>query len=114
MTELCKTAMIDKELGHLNINVAALHGIRLPEDGSLCEHDYTFFWQGKGTEEARIHGVGFAVRNSLLQFVEPPSVGSERLLTMRMQAHTRQVTLLCTYAPTLTSSVDEKIHLTGQ
>ncbi len=72
MIELCKTAMIDKELGRLNIDVAALHETRLPEDGFLCEHTYTVFWQGKGTEETCIHGVGFAVRNSLLQFVEPP------------------------------------------
>ncbi len=52
MTNLCKTAMIDKELGRLNIDVAAVQETRLPEDGSLHEHDYTFFWRGKGTEEA--------------------------------------------------------------
>ncbi len=58
------------------------------------------------TKEARIHGVGFAVRNPLLQFVEPPSVGSGWLLTMRIQAHTGPV--ICTYAPTQTASFDEK------
>ncbi len=60
MTDLRKTAMIHKELGCLNIDVAALQETRLPEDGSLREHDYTFFWWGKGTEEARMHGVGYA------------------------------------------------------
>ena len=44
----------------------------------------------------------------MLQFAEPQSVGSERLLTMRLQAHTGPVTLICAYAPTLTSSADEK------
>ena len=92
VTDLRKTAMTGKELGCLNIDVAALQETRLPKDGSLHEHDYTFFWRGKGTEEARIHGVGAAVRNSMLQFVEPPSVGSEWLLTMWMQTHTGPVT----------------------
>ncbi len=39
VTDLCKTATIDKELGRLNINVAALHETRLPEDGSPHELD---------------------------------------------------------------------------
>ncbi len=51
-TDLRKTAMIGKKLGHLNINAAALQETRLPEDGSLHHHDYTFFCRGKGSEEA--------------------------------------------------------------
>ena len=108
VNDLRKTAVIDRELSRLNIDVAALQETRLPEDGSLREHNYTFFWRGKGTEEARIHGVGFAVRNSLLPSAVPPSGGSERLLTMRITASTGPVTLICAYAPTLTSSADEK------
>ena len=108
VNDLRKTAVIDKELSRLNIDVAALQETRFPEDGSLRERNYTFFWQGKSTEEARIHGVGFAVRNSLLSTIKPPTGGSERLLTMQMTASTGPVTFISTYAPTLTSTADEK------
>ena len=37
---------------------------RLAGNGSLREKDYTFFWQGKQPDEPRLHGVGFAVKNS--------------------------------------------------
>ena len=108
VNDLRKAAVIDKELSRLNIDVAALQETRLPEDGSLHERNYTFFWQGKSTEEARIHGVGFAVRNSLLSTITPPTGGSERLLTMRMTASTGPVTFISAYAPALTSTADKK------
>ena len=41
------------------------------DSGTLKEKDYTFFWQGKRSNEPRKHGVGFSVRNSLLRMVEP-------------------------------------------
>ncbi len=44
VTNLRKIAMIDKKLDRLIINVAALQETRLPEDDSLHEPDYTFFW----------------------------------------------------------------------
>jgi len=40
-----KTAIIDRELSKLNIDIAALQEARLPSGGSLKEKDYTFFWQ---------------------------------------------------------------------
>ena len=78
-----KTAVISQELKRLNIDMAALQDTRLPSNGSLKEEDYTFFWQGKAPEEHRVHGVGFAVRNSLLPSVEPPSEGTARILSLR-------------------------------
>ena len=41
-----KTAIINKELTRLNIDVACLQETRLADSGSLRESDYTFFWQG--------------------------------------------------------------------
>ena len=38
-----KTAVIDRELKRLNIDIAGLQETRLPGDGSLKERDYTFF-----------------------------------------------------------------------
>ena len=61
-----KTTIIDMELKKLNVDIVALQETRLPETGSLKEENYTFFWHGKGLDETHEHGVGFAVRNTLL------------------------------------------------
>jgi len=39
-----KTAVINKELGRLNIDIASLQETRLANSGTLREEDYTFFW----------------------------------------------------------------------
>lgn len=98
--DLRKTAVINNELSRLNVDIAALQETRLAEAASLKEKDYTFFWQGKAKDEKREHGVGFAVKNSLLKMVEPPSNGSERILTMRLNTTTCPITLVSVYAPT--------------
>ena len=64
-----KTSVINNELARLQVDIATLQETRLPGSGSLREKDYTFFWQGKSEEEVREHGVGFAVRNTLLGMV---------------------------------------------
>ena len=61
-----KTAIMSGELKRLKIDIAALQETRLADSGQLRERDYTFFWRGKAADEARIHGVGFAVKNTLL------------------------------------------------
>ena len=66
-----KTAIIDLELKRLNVDIVALQETRLPETGSLKEENYTFFWHGKGLDETLEHGVGFAVRNTLLTMITP-------------------------------------------
>ena len=66
-----KTAVINDELKRLNMDIATLQETRLADSGALKEKDYTFFWQGKRTNEPRDYGVRFAVRNSLLRMVEP-------------------------------------------
>ena len=70
-----KTAVINDELKRLNVNIATLQETQLANAGTLKERDYTFFWQGKSSDEPREHGVGFAVENSLLSMVEPGSSG---------------------------------------
>ena len=39
-----KTAIIDRELDRLNVDISALQEIRLADCGSLKEQNYTFFW----------------------------------------------------------------------
>ena len=79
-----KSAIISKELERLDIDIACLQETRLPDSGSLREEGYTFFWKGLSQDEPRKHGVGFAVRNSLLASIETPTGGSSRLLSLRL------------------------------
>ena len=46
-----KTAIVDRELKRLNIDIAALQEMRLPGSGSLKDRDDTFLWQGQEPEE---------------------------------------------------------------
>jgi len=103
-----KTAIINNELLRLQIDIAALQETRLAESGCLKESDYTFFWHGKKEEDVREYGVGFAVRNSLLDKVQLGSTGTERLLSLQLNTSDGLVNLLCVYAPTLMASDDIK------
>ncbi|XP_029640952.1 craniofacial development protein 2-like [Octopus sinensis] len=108
MNDSRKTAVINTKLKRLNIDIAALQETRLAADGMLREKDYTFYWQGRPVEEARQHGVGFAVRNSLLPMVIPPSNGSERILTLNLATSTGKANIISAYAPTLYSPQEIK------
>ena len=103
-----KTAVINNELMRLNVDISTLPETRLADSGALKEKDYTLYWQGKGSGEHREYGVGFAVRNSLLSMIEPGSNGSERLLTLRLNATAGPVTLVSVYAPTMSATSDTK------
>ena len=105
-----KTAVIDRELSRLDLDIVALQETRLPNFGSLKEKNFTFFWQGLEPEERRLHGVGFAIRNTLLSSVEPPSQGTERLLSLRLLTPAGYANIICIYAPTLTS---RSLHTNG-
>ncbi len=96
-----KTAIINSELKRLDIDVATLQETRLAADGVLREEDYTFYWQGRPEEEPRMHGVGLAVKNSLLPLILPPSSGTERILSLILSTSTGKVNILSAYAPTL-------------
>ncbi|XP_076052811.1 uncharacterized protein LOC143032227 [Oratosquilla oratoria] len=62
----------------------------------------------QSAEDRSEHGVGFAVRNTLLSMVEPGDKGSERLMTLRLHTSEGPVTLVSAYAPTLTSTAEAK------
>ena len=108
ISDIRKTAVINNELLRLQIDIGGLQETRLAESGCLKESDYTFFWHGKKEEEVREYGVGFAVRNSLLDKVLLDNTGTERLLSMRLNTSDGPLNLLCVYAPTLTAPDDIK------
>ena len=62
-----RTALIARELGKYQIDIAALREIRFAKEGSIAEPkgEYIFFWRGKAKDEDRIHGVGLAIKTSL-------------------------------------------------
>ena len=100
--------MIDHELHRLGIDIAALQETRLPDSGSLREKHYTFFWQGKGVEESREHGISFAIRSTLLPMVEHSTGGTERILTLCLFTSVGFVNFVCTYVPTLLAAPEVK------
>lgn len=107
-----RTAIVANELKQHNVDIAALSETRFAEEGSLREvgGGYTFYWKGKGNEERRIHGVGFAVRNEIADQMEELPIGiNERLMTLRLKLNDyNHVTVISAYAPTLDSDDDIK------
>ncbi|KAM9365333.1 craniofacial development protein 2-like [Pholidichthys leucotaenia] len=103
-----KTAIINDKLRRVHVDIATLGETRLADSGTLKEKDYTFYWEGKGSDEPREHGVNFAVRNNLLNMVKPGSNGTERLLTLHVNTTEGPVTLVSVFAPTLSSTPDTK------
>ena len=80
-----RTALIASELGRYSIGIAALSETRLAGEGELCERGAgnTFFWSGRGPEERREAGVGFAVKTALVgELAGPPKGVNDRLITM--------------------------------
>lgn len=107
-----RTALIAAELRRYNIDIAALCETRLLDEGSLIEEGsgYTFFWKGYPPGGQHLHGVGLAIKNTLLPRLTETPVGiSERLMTLRIPlAKNRFATLLSVYAPTLPSDTEVK------
>lgn len=103
-----KTAIIDKELSRLKVDIACLQETRLADSGTLREDSYTFFWQGKPLEEPRQHGVGFAVKNTLISSIETPTAGTERILSLRLSTSLGPATIVSVYAPTLRAAPEVK------
>ena len=82
-----RTAIVANELRRYDIDIAALSETRLPDEDSITEvgEGYTFFWKGLPKESPRIHGVGFAIKTSLLaKLPEGPTGINERLMTWRI------------------------------
>lgn len=105
-----RTAIVTNELARYNIDIAALSETRFADEDQLTETEsgYTIFWSGKCEKERREAGVGFAVRNTLIEKVEQPTGVSERIMKLRIPlAGGRHMTILSVYAPTLVSSEED-------
>ena len=85
-----RSALVGRELGRYNVDIAALSETRLAEEGQLKEigAGNTFFWSGRASDERRESGVGFAVKNELVsklsslpQGINVPEASSSRSQT---------------------------------
>ena len=109
-----KSALLAHELDRYSVDIAALSETRFSGEGSVVEGDnrrgYTIFWRGYPTGQPRIHGVGLAIKNSLLKNItEEPTYTSERLMTLRMPlVKGEHALIICAYAPTLSAEEDLK------
>lgn len=101
-------AVVDLELSRYNIDIAALQETRLKDSGSVHEKSYTIFWQGRPKEEKHMHGVGIAVKNNLIKNITTPTGISERIISLKFNTAQGTVIVISAYAPTLSSSNDEK------
>ncbi|XP_012946941.1 craniofacial development protein 2-like [Aplysia californica] len=90
--DIRKTAIIDREL-------------TLVPSGKEITHS-----SGRvlGEDERRIHGVGFAVHNRLLNRISTPQGISERITVMEMETKTGKAHFNSTYAQTLTTENEKK------
>jgi exonuclease III len=106
------TALVARELGRYNVDIAALSETRLPDNGQLVEQGagYTFYWQGRPASEARQSGVGFAIRNKIAKSLESLPKGiNDRLMCLRLRLKfNRFVTIVSAYAPTMSNDDDVK------
>ena len=107
-----RTALIARELGKYQIDVATLSETSLVEEVSIAEPtgEYTFFWRGKAKDEDRIHGARLAIKTSFYrQLPDLPTPVSERLMKLHFPlTPSRHVTVISAYSPTLTSSDEAK------
>src|SRR5579871_1928198 len=107
-----RTALVARELGRYNIDIAALSETRLAEEGNLVERGagYTFFWSGRSKEEKREAGVGFAIKSILvMKLAGPPKGINDRLMVVRLPLkEKRHATIISAYAPTMTNPEDVK------
>ena len=107
LDDVRKTAAIDNKLMRLKVDIATLQEMRLV-NSSFVKEQHDTFRQGKLEQETRGHGVGFAVRNHLLQMITPPTEGTERMLTLCLSSDQGTANILCIYAPTMSASPETK------
>ena len=105
-----RTALLSHELGRYDIDIAALSETRISGEGSLREGDYVIYWKGYPEGQPRMHGVGLAIKHSLIKnLTEEPTFISERIMTLRVPlVRNEYAQVISVYAPTLVAEEDVK------
>ena len=107
-----RTALVGRELGRYDIQIAALSETRFADVGEIKEvgAGYTFFWSGRKSEERREAGVGFAIKTELVDKLSGLPKGiNDRLMTLRLPlSGNKHATIVSAYAPTMTNPDEVK------
>ena len=107
-----RTALVARELARYKVDIAALSETRLADTGQLTEHGggYTFFWSGRGRDERREAGVGFAIKSIHMRKLESIPEGiNDRLMKMQLPLGNKTTaTIISAYAPTMTNPDEVK------
>ena len=107
-----RTALVGRELGRYDIQIAALSETRFADVGEIKEvgAGYTFFWSGRKSEERREAGVGFAIKTELVGKLSGLPKGiNDRLMTLRLPlSGDKHATIVSAYAPTMTNPDEVK------
>ena len=107
-----RTALVAKELSRYNIDIAALSETRFADEGQLKEigSGYTFYWSGRKQEERREAGVGFAIKNTIINNLSGlPKGHNDRLMSLRLPlVKDKHISIISAYAPTMTNPEDIK------
>ena len=102
-----RTALVGRELARHKVDIAALIETRLAEEGQLKETGagFTFFWSRRAQDDRREAGVGFAVRNELVNKLSSLPQGiNDRIMTKTLTfTEKKQATIISAYAPTMTN-----------
>ena len=106
-----RTALISRELQRYNLDIVALSETRLTGEGNVSDEGYTFFWKGKPHGSKKESGVAFAVKTSLLSYLEKLPCGiNDLILSMRVPLTRDQyATFVSFYAPTIHTSEETKM-----
>ena len=111
-TPIRPTAIVSRELERYGIDIAALSETRILGDSVIKEVSggYTFFLKGRPDGDKHYHGVGFAIRTSLVKHLEGkfPVGINERLMTMCLPLKGNTLHIISAYAPTLPQSEESK------
>ena len=111
------TAIVAQELSRYKVDIAALSETRVLGENVITEVEggYTFFLKGKPEGDKCHHGVGFAVRTSLVKNLqgEYPVGINERLMTMSFPLVGSTLRLISAYAPTLAQSAETTVCFYG-
>ena len=106
------TAIIAQELSRYNIDIAALSETRVLGENVIKElgGGYTFFLKGKPLGDKCYHGVGFAIRSTLVSHLQGkhPIGINERLMTLSFPLVGSTLSIISAYAPTLPQSDETK------
>ena len=107
----CRTALVGRELGRYEIEIAALSETRFAEIGEIEEFGagYTFFCSGHKSKERREAG-GFAIKPDIVRKLTGlPNGINDRLITLRLPlSGNKHATTVSAYAPTMTNPDEVK------